>query len=224
MQKEGKNAVLMLTRERLYLYDGSGVLTLEIPPSVVRDLDIKDRDGLFNLVITFIQNNKLIPAQIFFVLAESVCFSKDFTVGSSTEPAKAETLVQEYIDMIPFASVMHKIYKSPTAWRVVGVNQDLVDTIFEAFGSRGFGLSALIPASVFPDLALSTDLTPEKAQIVLSKKDAAVTASMVGESIIKDQQLTTTQTAVPKNKILPYLIAVFAILIIVLVVVIVIRR
>ncbi len=223
MKSEGKNEVLMLTRERLYLYDGGAVLSLELPPSVVKDLDVRDRDGLFNLVVTFIQDNKLIPAQLYFILAESVCFTKDFTVTSTTDTAAAEAMIQEYKDTIPFANVISKVYKTPTTWRVVGVNNELVDVIFEGFASRGFGLSSLIPANIFPDLAMSVDLTPEKAQIVLDKKDLAIRSSMVGERSTNERDLVTTQAAVLKNKMLPYLIGVFALLILVLIVMIIIR-
>ena len=223
MQTEGKKSVLMLTRNRIYFYDGSNVITLDLPPTVVRDLDIKDRDGLFNLIVAFIQNNKLIPAQIYFVLAESVCFGKDFGFDAKSDPVKIEEMASEFTDTIPFSSVISKTYKTPAMWRVIGANQDLIDTVFEAFASRGFGLSALVPAIIFPDLATSVDLTPQKAQIILAKKDIAVSNSMVGEQQGHDQQLTTTQTAVPKNKILPYLIVAFSILVIILIYLVVTR-
>jgi hypothetical protein len=224
MQKEGKNEVLLLTRERIYLFNGEVVISLDLSANVVHDLDIKDRDGLFNLIVTFIQNNKLLPAQIYFVLAESVCFSKDFSITNDVDLVKTETLADEFIETIPFSSVISKTYKTATDWRVIGANQDLIDTIFDAFASRGFGLSALVPSIIFPDLATTVDLTPDKAQIVLDKKDLVVKASMVGEQKALDQQLTTTQTAVPKNKLLPYLAAAFILLIIILVVLLVTRK
>lgn len=223
MQKEGKNEVLMLTRNRIYLYDGANVLTLDIPTTIVSDLDIKDRDGLINLITTFIQNNKLLPAQIYFVLAESICFFKDIQIESSSDLVKTEEMVTEFTESIPFSSVLAKTYKSVNMWRVVGSNQDLIDTIFEAFADRGFGLSALVPAIIFVDLASVTELTIDKAQIILSKKELAVENSMVGEQKVLDQQLTTTQTAVPKNKLLPYLIATFSILVIILIYLVVTR-
>jgi len=223
MQKEGKNEVLMLTRNRIYLYDGTTILTLDIPTTIVGDLDIKDRDGLINLITTFIQNNKLLPAQIYFVLAESICFFKDIQIESSSDLVKTEEMVTEFTESIPFSSVLAKTYKSVNMWRVVGSNQDLIDTIFEAFADRGFGLSALVPAIIFVDLASVTELTIDKAQIILSKKELAVENSMVGEQKVLDQQLTTTQTAVPKNKLLPYLIVAFSVLVIILIYLVVTR-
>jgi hypothetical protein len=224
MAQEGKNEVLFLVRDRLYLYDGSAILTLEFPPNIVRDIDVKDGNGLTGLVTTFIQNNKLLPAQLFFVLSESVCFSKDFNVENPADTPKTDTEIKEFIDTIPFSSVVSKTYKTANTIRVVGSNQDLINTIFNAFESKGFGISALVPANIFPDFGIATDLTADKAQNVLDKRDLAIAASMVGERMVKEQTLATSQTAVPKNKILPYLIIVFAVLIIALVVLVIIRK
>jgi hypothetical protein len=224
MATEGKNEVLFLTRDHIYLYDGSAILNLEFPANLVHDLDVKDRDALYNLIIKFIQDNKLIPAQLFFVLSEGVCFSKDFATGSPLVAERLETETKEFVDAIPFSSVVSKTYKTLTTTRVVGSNQDLIDTVFDAFENKGFGISTLVPASVFPEYTTATDLTAVIAQGILAKKDIAVAASMVGERTVKEQTLATSQNAVPKNKMLPYLIGVFAVLIIGLIVLIVIRR
>ncbi len=224
MATEGKSEVLFLVRDRFYLYDGSAILTLEFPANIVHDIDIKDRDGLFSLITAFIQNNKLLPAQLYFVLSESVCFSKDFTIAVPGDGAKTEAEVKEFIDAIPFSSIVSKTYKTANTLRVVGSNQDLIDTIFNAFEAKGFGISALIPANIFPDFGMASGLTAEKAQSVLNKKELAVSASMVGERTVKEQQLATSQNAVPKNKMLPYLIGVFVVLIITLIVLVMMRR
>ena len=215
MAQEGRSVVLFLGRDRFYLYDGGEILALQFPANLVHDLEVKDRNGLYNLVTVFIQNNKLTPAQIYFVLSESVCFSKDLP---------DEAGANEFIDTIPFSAVVSKTYKTANAVRVVGSNQDLIDTIFNAFEDKGFGVSALVPANIFPDIGVATELTPAGAVSVLGKKDEIVAASMVGERVVKEQELATSQTAVPKNKLLPYLIAGFVVLLVVLVVLIVTRK
>lgn len=224
MAQEGKNEVLLLVRDRFYLYDGSAVLTLEFPPNIVQDVDVKDADGLHDLITLFIQNNKLVPAQLFFILSEAVCFSKDFPVVAAADVPQIESGIKDFIDAIPFSSVVSKVYKTPTAIRVVGSNQDLIDTIFGAFENKSFGISALAPANIFPDFGNITDLNPETAQKILDKRESVIAASMVGERTVKEQQLATSQTAVPKNKMLPYLIGVFALLIIILIIVLVMRK
>jgi hypothetical protein len=224
MATEGRTEVLFLVRDRLYLYDGSNILALEFPANIVHDIDVLDRDGLYNLITAFIQNNKLLPAQLYFVLSESVCFSKDFTIGGPADTAKMEAEIKEFTDEIPFSSVVSKTYKTANTYRVVGANQELIDTIFNALEAKGFGISALVPANLFPEIGITSDLTADKAQAVLNKKELAVTASMVGERLIKEQQLATSQTAVPKNKVLPYLAGVFIILIVILVILLVTRK
>ena len=221
MAQEGKNEVLLLVRDRFYLYDGSAVLTLEFPATLVHDVDVKNRDSLHDLITSFIQNNKLIPAQLFFILSEAVCFSKDFPIVGPADAGKMETDIKEFIDAIPFSSVVSKVYKTANTLKVIGSNQDLIDTVFNAFEAKGFGVSALVPANIFPDFGTAVDLTAEKAQSVLSNKELAVSASMVGERTVKEQQLATSQTAVPKDKILPYLIGGFVLLLIILVILIV---
>lgn len=226
MAQEGRIDVLFLARNRLYLYNGGDVISLEIPQIIVHDLDVKDRDGLFNLITLFIKDNKLAPAQLYFILSEAVCFIKDIPLGNPPDEAKIEAESKEFIDAIPFSSVVSKTYKVANTMKVIGSNQDLINTIFEAFESKGFGISALVPASIFPDIGIAADLTVDIARIILYKKDEAVAASMVGERAgnTKEDGLATSQNAVPKNKILPYLIPVFAILIIILIVVIFMTR
>lgn len=223
MAQEGKSEVLFLTRNRLYLYNGGDILTLEFPQIIVHDLDVKDRDGLFNLITLFIKDNKLVPAQLYFVLSEAVCFIKDIEIKAPVDESKIEAETKDFIESIPFSAVVSKSYRSANMQRVIGSNQDLIDTIFDAFESSGFGISALVPAKIFPDISTTTDLTADAAHIILYKKDEAVAASMVGERTAKEQGLATSQNAVPKNKLLPYLIVLFAILIIVLVAMVLMR-
>lgn len=222
MAQEGKNQVLFLARDRFYLYGGNNIQSLVFPANVVYDLDVKDKDGFYSLISTFIQNNKLIPAQLFFVLSESVCFSQDFVITTGDE-TKIMADSKDFIDTIPFSSVVSKVYKTANSYRAVGSNQDLIDTIFEAFQNKGFGISALVPANIFTEIGSANDLTAERAQLILSKSDMAISASMVGERVVKEQQLATSQNAIPKNKLLPYLAGVFVILLIILVGIVIFR-
>ena len=212
MAQEGKDEVLFIVRDRLYLYDGGAILSLEFPPSLVHDVDVINRDELYNLVVKFIQDNKLLPAQLYVVLSESVCFSRDFTGPDISDPSKVDSEAKEFIDAIPFSSVVSKIYKTANTVRVVGSNEDFINTIFDAFENKGFGVSTLVPSNIFTEFGVSNDLTSDKAQLILDKKAMAVSASMIGEKMVKDQALATSQTAKPKNKMLPYLIAVFTVL------------
>lgn len=194
MANEGHDIVLMLASTKLSLYAGDRILNLDFTPETVRDIDVKNKEGLTNLVTAFIQNNKLTPAQIFFVLAETVCFSKDFAITDPANLAKVDADAQDFLDAIPFNSVISKIYKTASAERVVGANQELIDTILDAFTRKGFGLSALVPANIYPGHGIEQELTAEFAKTVLGDRQITTVGSMVGPELKEDShELSATK-------------------------------
>lgn len=217
--------VLFLERDRIYLYSGGKILSLNFPANILPDLDIKNKDALFNLVSVFIQNNKLEPTQLFFVVSEAVCFSKDFPVKDATDTTRVEVNSQAFIDAVPFNSVLSKTYKTPTVYRVVATNQELVDTIVDAFTQKGFGLTAVVPANIYPEFGASRELTDKFAEHIFDTYEKAKLSNMVGEKVAPEShELATSVTKEPKSKLLPYLLVGFGILLTILVIVIIGRR
>ncbi|HKC05026.1 MAG TPA: hypothetical protein VKC54_04105 [Patescibacteria group bacterium] len=225
MANEGRDIVLFLANGRLYIYLGDGIVVLEFPPEVVRDIDIKNKEALANLVITFIQANKITPAQIFFVLSESVCFSKDFKVADSLNTTRVDADVQSFIDSIPFNSVISKIYKTPTTYRVVGSNQDLIDVILDVFISKGFGLTALVPANIYHNFGHQDQLSMDSAKAILGDKEMAIAGSMVSTEVknVEHEIAATKAQGKPINYRLFILIGVFVLGLVILGVVVLMR-
>lgn len=208
------DTVIFLERDRFYLYNGGAILNLIFPPNVSQDLDVKDKDAFFNLVTTFIQNNKLEPSQIFFVISEAACFSKDFTVKNPADTSKVEEDSQKFIDAVPFSVVLSKIYKATMFHRVVATNMDLVDTIVDAFTGKGFGLTAVLPANIYPEYGASRELTVDFAKHVVDTRDKISISNMVGEKVIQEDHsdVSTSTTKEHKSKLLLYLIVGFVVL------------
>ncbi len=202
MADTSAGTIIFLERDRFYLYNGGSILSLNIPAQVLPDLDVKDKDALFNLVTTFIQNNKLEPSQLFFVVSEAVCFSKDFPVRDPTDVTGVQTSSQAFIDAVPFNSVLSKIYKTQTVYRVVAINQELVDVIVDAFIHKGFGLTAIVPANIYPEFGISRELTDKFAKHIIDTREKAKLSSMVGEKITPEShELATSVTKEPKSKL-----------------------
>ncbi|QQG41727.1 MAG: hypothetical protein HYV90_00215 [Candidatus Woesebacteria bacterium] len=217
--------IIFLERDKFYLYNGGSVLSLNFPAQILPDLDVKNKDALFNLITTFIQNNKIEPSQLFFVISEAVCFSKDFPVKDPTDVTGVQTSSQAFIDAVPFNSVLSKIYKTQTVYRVVATNQELVDVVVDAFVHRGFGLTAIVPANIYPEFGALRELTDKFAKHIIDTREKAKLSSMVGEKIAPEShELATSVTKEPKSKLLPYLIGGFVILLVILVIVVVLRR
>lgn len=224
MNDKGGDIVIFLEKNKFYLYDGGPILALNFPANLIVDLDVNDKDVLFNLVTVFIQNSKLAPSQIYFVISEAACFSKDFPLKDPTGITKVEADSQAFIDAVPFNSVLSKIYRTPAVFRVVATNQELIDTIIEAFVAKGFGLASVTPANIYPGYGNKRDLTPDFAKHVFEAKEKAKSSNMVGESTVEEQGLSTSVSVPKKSKLLPYLLIGFTLLLIILLVVLVTRK
>lgn len=225
MADAGGETIIFLERDRFYLYNGMAILSLSFPAQILPDLDVKDKDALFNLVTIFIQNNKLEPSQLFLVISEAVCFSKDFPVKDPTDVTRVLVNSQAFIEAVPFNSVLSKTYKTPTVYRVVATNQELVDTIVDAFIQKGFGLTAIVPANIYPEFGVLRELTDKFVKHIIDTSEKAKLSNMVGEKMAPEShELATSVTKEPKSKLLPYLIAGFVVLLIILFVVIFLRR
>lgn len=206
MASEGHDIVILLTNSKLYFYSGDGIISLDFPPEVVHDMDIKNKEALSNLVSVFIQNNKLSPAQIYFVLSETVCFSRDFAISDPANTEKVDADAQNFLDSIPFNTVISKIYKTASAQRVVGANQDLIDTILDAFAVKGFGLTALVPANIYHDFGAENQLTPTFAKAVLSEKELTTKGSMINAEPKTDGHEISTTIAKGKTQLRLYIL------------------
>jgi len=207
MANEGRDIVLFLTRGKIYLYAGSAVMSMSFPEGAVRDVDVVNQESLTKSVTSFIQTNNLTPAQIFFVLAESACFSKDFAVNSQLSVPALEAEIQDFINSIPFESVVSKVYKTATVERAVASNQELIDIIMDVFTAKGFGLTALVPANIYSKYAGEDELTSDFARTILGDKEKAVSGSLVGASTQSDgHEISTTKASGEPSKLRLYIL------------------
>lgn len=226
MANEGSDIVLFLTNGKLYIYAGDGIINLDFPPEIVFDMDVKNREALVNLMGTFVQNNKLTPAQIFFVLSETVCFSKDFAVKDPANTTKVDVDAQKFIDAVPFNNVISKVYKTAAVVRVVCANQDLIDSILDVFTARGFGLTALVPANIYHNFGHEIQLSPDFAKVIIRDRQIATAGSMVNaEPKTDEHEISATKAqGKPVGWRLYILIGVFVLGLIILGVVLLMRR
>src|SRR4030042_358811 len=79
MAGEGREAVILLDKSRIVVYTGNDFLGVDVPETVVRDIDVVDKSGFDSLVDTFIKTKRLNSAPVWLVLADGICFSKDVT-------------------------------------------------------------------------------------------------------------------------------------------------
>lgn len=129
-----------------YQANDTAPVAYNFPPNVVANLEVLDREKLELDIKTFIQNNKLSPATLMFVLGHSVIFEKDFTDG---DPNQQEIAIQKFLDNVPFEFTVSKSFPLNKGKKVIAANKDVCKTIKSAFEKEKFIVLHVVPVIAF---------------------------------------------------------------------------
>lgn len=223
MADGAKDTILYLDRSSLYAYTGDRIVRLDFPGEALKDLEIIDKSAFDEALDKFITLNKLQPERIWTVLSESICFTKDF---ETSDQAKFEKDIKEFLDAVPFDQVISKRFKSSSGVSVIAANKNLVDGITDIFERKGFRVEGVTPAIIFPTVGGRRVFDEAFAKVIMGNGQLAESGNMI-QKIQPERTQTnpaeTNGTPAKKSKMLPYLIGVFAILIAILLVLLVLR-
>ena len=150
---EGKNnhkAVAFITREGIHFFSTAtkNVTSINFDQKVVRDLDVIDSRGVEIQVQKFIDQNKLTPSLIIFVFSEAATFFLDVSVA---DISKIDAIKEDFVNTVPFETLLTKSYNTKNGIRVVSINERLFREIANGFESRGFLSVGVIPTFVLGD-------------------------------------------------------------------------
>lgn len=142
-----QKAVIFIGRSGIQFFSTAfpNIVSLPFDPKVVKDLDVIDPKTLQSQISTFIGQNKMIPSVVLFVFSEPSCFYQDL---KETDDAKLKLLLQEFVNNVPFETVLTKVYKTRDGVRVVSVNERLYREVAATFQSKGFVSLGAIPSFV----------------------------------------------------------------------------
>jgi len=163
----------------VYQDTSAGIRKFNFTQDIVANLDVVNRTQLTNLIISFIQVNKIVPSSLAAILSDDIIYIKDLSAPvqkpssasnqkvnqnqkiasgqNATQAQKTETNgdkdhgddVQKFLENIPFEDVLAKTIKSGNVNRTVAVNKDLVMAIVGAFVSKGSTMEAITPGFMF---------------------------------------------------------------------------
>lgn len=214
------HGLLYLDANRIYLYDPNrGVLSVDLVPTVVADLEVVDRQALKKFVGFIIDSNKLTPLRLTIIVAESLLFRKKISTGPSSEDEQ-----KKFIASVPFEHVMWKMYEEQSQEQeVIATNGDLITAIREAFESRGWAVYIVVP-TIFLGEATMTGRVPDAAlsQSALKKLDSLKTHALtsVTETDTKEEGgISSKEEEKKPRSFLTYLLPVLGVLIIILIIV-----
>ncbi len=202
--------VLFLEKTRLSIFDGDKIVRVSFPTNTIRDLDVIDRSGLDSLLDDFIKNGKLTPVNILFVLADTVCFSKEITV---TDLVTISTETKDFLEVVPFDQIISKSYRSQNGIRVIATNEELIDAIKEIFERDGFTVEALAPSVIFPIFTTKRSFDDEIAKNIIASRNVMRQGNMLSKIVITQSAVAPMPQPRVKSKKLPYLIGAFVVLI-----------
>jgi len=211
--------VIFIEKNRIQYIYYNAHLSLDIPQDIIRDGEVIFPDKLGELVTSFIQQNKIAPAELVMLLADDLTFNTTIKI----EDAKtSEEQIQTFIDLVPFEDVSYREFVTPTEVTVIAANHDFIQIIKNAFIKQGFSIAFIISQLVLTKHNISTSYTIETINEVLKKFDTLQLSSLKTE---QEQLQTEKKLQEEKNfystNIKPSTLALIGIFVFLLIVIVV---
>lgn len=127
------------------MYGGGapGIITVQIPNTIVSDFEILSKDGLYSLIKQWVKQYGLVGSQIVFIFSESVYFEKIFL---ASEFPQMETQILKFFDMVPYELIWSKVYPIKNGKRAIAFNKAFFDGMHQGFLLQGLPVKSIIPA------------------------------------------------------------------------------
>ena len=193
------------------------VQTLAIPGTIISNMEVTSKDGLYTLITNWLGHRPHTGAEIIWILAPDICFEHVIT---STEQAKIDSETLQFLDTVPFEEVLSRVYK-PLEWRlIIAVNKDLVMSMIQGFILHSYLTKAVIPGKV---IQADVVLTQEIAQNAVKHaselgRESLVAAPSPIVPTLSELAGSSTSESKPKSQ-LSLLLGVFGVLLVILMVV-----
>lgn len=216
-----KYIILFIDRAQIQLYGGNltGIVTIEIPETILNDGDILRKDDLYTLIKQCVKQYALTSGQLIMVLSEALYFEKIFF---SADTPQTESDILKFFDSIPYDSVWTKVYQTEKGKHAVAVNKVLYEAFHQGFLLQGLSTKALVPSSVLGQIGAKRVLDKPMAEYILGNVEAVTKQSLLDA---QELGLSTPQEKLDANKNKPksnigLLLGVFGVLLVVLIIVV----
>jgi hypothetical protein len=191
----------------------SGVLTIQLPDSIIRDTEVINRDGLYTLINQWVKQYMLSGTQLIVILSEVSYFEKIF---SSAESTQLESDILKFFDVVPYESLLTKVYPHEKGKRAVAINKSLYESIQQGFSLQGVPVKGVIPGFTLGKFSTNRSLDAETALFIFKNLD-----TLIKQNVFEVQELNPPVVASPgtdsaqlkQKKRLPFLLGIFAVLI-----------
>lgn len=230
--------IIYILRDKFQVFTPGlpSVMEFKFVPEIVRDLDVTNKELLYNLLKIFISNNNIPKSSFIIVIADSASIIKDFILPlpAQQQPAELTQLQEqanEFLEHIPFEEVAAKSIPLANGIRAYGTNKELYESIKEAFLQEGFEILMVLPAiAISPELSAKASLDADAVTEIFKKTPLMKEFNLLKKPLLSPQpeekpaqNMQNIEEVKPEkksdNKKIILLAGVFVILIIVLVIV-----
>lgn len=202
--------LIFLTRGGISFFEPKANLsvTLTIPETMVKDLEVVDASGLSAWIAGFLDKEKLGPALALIVLAEAISFTKDVEPG---EESRSGVLVQDFTDSVPLESPEVRVFKTQGFDKLVAVNSRYYQVLVETLTAKGFSVAGVVPGSIIPEVAAATTLSLDITKKILEGFDKYRFQNFIDISEVNSQVQTAPviTTNAPKGSRIYVLVGIF---------------
>jgi hypothetical protein len=241
-----KPGIIYLQKDRFQLFSPflRQVVEFRFVPEIVRDSDVINPELLESLIKVFVTNTKIPPSNLSIVLADNAYFVKDFVLPPQPKtPQQAQqpqitmetlnVMSMDFIEHVPFESVVSKSIPLKDGIRVCAVNKDFFDAIKNSFAKLGFTIDGVYPGFVLGNnLSAKPVLDNVLVSSFFQKVGTLKQYDLLQQEVYKPEAREGTETSVeveledfeeknkkPDKKRLYMMVGVLGLLVIVLVVV-----
>lgn len=215
-----KAAIVYIEKGRFFYYGvhNPNILKFDFPPTIVKDMEVLNKELLSTHVQSFISVNKLTPSKVTIFLSNEILFMKDVP---GIEYSQKEEHIKAFIENVPFEKVVHVIQYKDKLLKIVTANQELCSEIKKAFEKLNFEIHAVVP-SIFVEnltIAAGAGLDSQTASLLLAVADSLRQFNMMPPNPSQNPLQNITANAASKEhpKRLPLLLGVFGSLIAILI-------
>lgn len=218
-----KNWLVILVKPHeleIFAHEAKLSTNLILPTTVVNNLEVLDREELSSLIGTYTKSQPYQATDILWLLSPSLIFEQTFP---DSDKEKWDTQTVQFLDAVPFEEILSHIYTPSGGRSVVATNQDLINSLIQAFSAQGYQTKIVIPSKMQD---IDSNLTVESVKKILGNlnqlyKDNLITPSDDKTNFVPESTGTLSYQKQPKSKSqLPLLLSVFGVLLAILVIVI----
>lgn len=213
--------ILLINRNTFQLFGGNltGIVTVEVPETILHDGDVISADGAYTLIKQLVKQYLLTGSQLFIVLSDLTYYEKTFSLAQSTQ---LENEVLNFFNVVPFESLLTKVYDIEKVKMAVAVNKMFYETIRQGFALQGIPIKAIIPACILGSVGSRHVLDAELTNEIMRNIDGFTKQSLLDSQEANVAPIQSEDITAPtkKKSQLPLLLGVFGVLLVILVVVV----